>query len=166
MREAAAEQEKLDNADQAAGKWRCSTPAASRRNSGRGRSPSQRKKGDAYPATFDFTPGGGPTWTGVGHYALVGGDKTFWVAYGTRRRVALCVYDIDGGNAEGKVVAVVHRRRRQEHRQRNPHGPASLDGDFKITAGKSPTTGAEYTGTVTIKPAEIVGATDDASRTC
>jgi len=98
----------------------------------------------------------------VGHYALVGGDKTFWVAYGTPKTVALCVYDIDGGTLKGKWSPWYIDGDAKNTGSETLTGPASLDGDFKITAGKSPTTGAEYTGTVTIKPAEIVGATDDA----
>ena len=41
-----------------------------------------------------------------------------------------------------------------------PKGPESLDSESAITSAKAPTTGRAYTGTVSIKPEEVVGSDD------
>ncbi|MDB5326938.1 MAG: hypothetical protein JWM57_2507 [Phycisphaerales bacterium] len=161
-KEANAEQQKLDAADQVAGKWTMLNSSGIQEKVGQGTITVAEKKGDAYPVTFDLTQGGGPAWTGVGHYALVTGDKTFWVAYGTPKTAALCVYDIDGGKLTGKWSPWYIDGNPKNTGTEVLSGPATLDGDYKIDSAAAPTTGAAYTGTVTIKPLAIVGASDEA----
>ena len=162
MKAANAEEEKRAAADQVAGKWMMLNSSGIQEKLGQGSITVAEKKGDAYPVTLDFTQGGGPKWAGVGHYALVSGDKTFWVAYGTEKTPALCVYDIDGGKLTGKWSPWYIDGNPKNTGTETLSGPASLDGEYKIDSAAAPTTGAAYTGTVAIKPLEIVGASDSA----
>jgi hypothetical protein len=162
MAEAGAEADKAAAADQVAGTWRVLNGTGPVGKTGDGSITFAPKKGDVYPVTFDHAANGGPTWGGVAWYKEINGDKLFWVAYGTPKTVGLCVYEIDGGTLKGTwypwyVDGVAKNTGTEEL-----SGPASLDGEFKIVSAKAPTTGAAYTGTVTIKPTEIVGSDGEA----
>jgi hypothetical protein len=161
MKEANAEAERLAAADQIAGKWDVLNSHGPVEKTGKGFITVGAKKGEAYPVTFDLTKGEGPSWTGVGVYKVLSGDKCFFVAYGTPKTIGLAVYEIkDGGVLEGKWYPWYIDGDAKNTGTESLKGPANLDGDFTITAAKSPTTGAAYTGTVSIKPLEIVGSGD------
>ena len=72
----------------------------------------------------------------------------------------LCVYEIDGGNLKGTWYPWYINGDPKNIGTETLKGPQSLNGEFKIESAKAPFTAAEYTGTVTIKPANIVGADD------
>jgi hypothetical protein len=161
MAEANAEAEKAAAADHVVGKWEVLTGTGPVEKVGKGSITFAAKKGDAYPVTYDFAPGGGPAWTGVAFYKEQFGDKLVWVAYGTPKTVALAVYDIKGGTLSGKWYPWYVTGEAKHVGTEELAGPESLDGEFKITSAKSPTTGAAYTGTVSIKPLTIVGSAKD-----
>ena len=163
MAEANAEEEKKAAADQVAGKWTILNSSGIVEKQGHGNITVSPKKGGAYPVTIDTTSGGGRLWQGVGFYSDKGGDKHFWTAYGTPKTVAMCVYEIkDGGVLEGTWYPWYIDGDAKNTGSENLKGPESLDGDFTITAAKTATSGVAYTGSVTIKPAKIVGSNDDA----
>ncbi len=162
IKEAGEEQDRKDAADQVAGKWDVLNSNGIMEKLGAGTITVDAKKGDAYPVNIDLTKGGGPQWTGVGVYKLIVGDKFFWTAYGTPKTVAICAYDIDGGTLKGTWYPWYVNGDAKNVGTETLTGPESLDGEFKIEAGKAPFTGAAYSGTVTIKPATIVGTSDDA----
>ena len=159
----AAEQHQRDIADQVAGKWTMLNSSGIREDVGKGLITAKAKKGEAYPMTFDFSPDGGPQWSGVGVYKYTNGDKLFWTAYGTPKTVGLCVYEIkDGGVLEGKWYPWYVDGDPKNVGTENLKGPGTLDGEFTIVSAKAPNTGAAYGGTVTIKPQTIVGTSDNA----
>lgn len=160
--DAAAEQAKADSADPAAGAYDVLNSSGIVDKLGKGSITVGTKLGEAYPVTLDLTPGGGPTWGGVAHFDEIDGDKCLFVAYGTPKTVGLCVYEITGGTLKGKWLPWFNDGTAKNVGTENLNGPASLDGTYKITAAAAPGTGAAYTGTVTIKPATIVGASDSA----
>ncbi len=162
IKEAAAEQEKLDAADQVAGKWMVLNNSGIAENLGKGMITVDAKKGAAYSAAFDFTKGGGPSWTGEGVYRTDHGDKLFYVAYGSPKSIGLCVYEISGGNLKGTWYPWYQDGTEKNLGTENLSGAEGLNGDYKIDSAKAPATGAAYSGTVSIKPLEIVGASDDA----
>lgn len=158
MADANKEEEAKAAADQVAGKWEVLNSSGPVEKTGSGTITVGPKKGAAYPVTFDLTKGGGPTWAGVGVYKEQFGDKLFWVAYGTPKTIGLCVYDIKGDTLEGKWYPWYVDGDAKNTGTETLKGPATLDGEYTIVAAKAPTTGAAYTGKVTIKPANIVGA--------
>lgn len=160
--DAAAEQAKADSADLAAGTWGVLNNSGIAEKLGSGTITIGAKLGDAYPVTLDFTAAGGPTWGGIGHLKEISGDKFLHVAYGTPKTVGLCVYEINGGALTGTWYPWFNDGTPKNTGTENLSGPASLDGTYKITKAAAPGTGAAYTGTVTIKPADIVGAADNA----
>ena len=163
MAEANAEEERKAAADQSAGKWTILNSSGIVEKLGKGDITIAAKKGGAYPVTFDTSSGGGPLWSGVGWYKEISGDKTFWAAYGTAKTIGMCVYEIkDGGVLEGIWYPWYIDGDAKNTGTESLKGPANLDGEFAITAAKAPTTGAAYTGTVTIKPANIVGSNTEA----
>jgi hypothetical protein len=149
-------------ADQVAGDWMMLNSSGIVEKVGKGTITVSPKKGNAYPVTFDFTKGEGPTWNGAGVYKEGGGEKTFFTAYGTPKTVALCVYEINGGTLKGTWYPWYIDGDEKNTGTENLSGPETLDGTYKIDSAKSPTTGKEYAGTVEIKPAAISGANDDA----
>jgi len=166
MAEANAEQEKLAAADQATGKYDVLNNSGIMEKLGSGLITVGEKKGDGYPVTLDYTKGGGPNWQGVGFYKEIYGDKTLWIAYGTPKTVGLCVYEIDGGKLTGKWLPWYIDGTAKTTGTEVLSGPAekdgALDGDYKIESAAAPATGASYTGTVSIHPANIVGSSDNA----
>lgn len=156
--DAAAEQDKIDHADQAAGNYMVLNSNGIMEHLGKGTITVGEKKNDAYPVTFDLTQGGGPKLNGVGNYALIGGDKTLWVGYGTPNTVGLCVYEITGGKLSGTWYVNGATANGSEMLS----GPATLNGNYKIDSAKAPSTGAAYAGTVAIHPLTITGATPSA----
>ena len=155
MKEANAEEERRAAADQVAGKWMMLNSHGPVEKTGKGFIDVAARKGDAYPVTFDLTKGEGPLWTGVGVYKVLSGDKCFFVAYGTPKTIGMAVYEIkDGGVLEGKWYPWYIDGDAKNTGTENLKGPDTLDGDFTITEAKSPTTGAAYSGTVTLKPLE------------
>ena len=160
--DAAAEQDKLDSADPATAVYDVLNSSGIVEKLGRGTITVGAKLGNAYPVTFDLTPGGGPTWGGVAHFESINGDKCLFVAYGTPKTVGLCVYEINGGTLAGKWYPWFNDGTPKTVGTENLSGPALLDGTYKITAAAAPATGAAYTGSVTIKPASVVGANDTA----
>jgi hypothetical protein len=160
MKEAGAEEDRLAKMDQVAGKWTMLNSHGPVEKLSQGSITVSPKVTDAYPVTFDHTPSGGPTWTGVGVYKEVSGDKLFWTAYGTPKTIGLCVYEIKGGALEGKWYPWYINGDPKNVGTENLKGPETLDGEFTIVSAKAPATGAPYAGTVTIKPKKIVGAGD------
>ena len=159
MKEAGAEADRLAAADQVAGKWEMLNGHGPVEKIGAGLITVDTKKGNAYPVTFDHTKGGGPLWTGVGFYGENYGDKLFWVAYGTPKTIALCVYDIkEDGTLDGKWYPWYLDGSPKNTGTEKLKGPATLDGEYTITSATAPATGAAYSGTVVIKPLDIVGA--------
>lgn len=154
----AAEADSLAAADQAAGKWDVLNGNGPVANIGKGAITFGPKKGDVYPAIFDYAAGGGPSWAGVAAYKVVSGDRYLWTAYGTPKTIGLCVYEIDGGTLTGKWYPWYCDGDPKNVGTETLSGPASLDGEFKIVSAKTPTTGAPYAGTVSIAPTKIVGA--------
>jgi hypothetical protein len=163
MREAGAEADRLAAADQIAGKWEMLNGHGPVEKIGSGLITVDTKKGDAYTVSFDHTKDGGPSWTGVGAYKEVFGDKFFWVAYGTPKTIGLCVYEIkDGGVLEGKWYPWYLDGNPVNVGTENLRGPANLDGEYTITSANAPSTGTAYSGTVTIRPLDIVGSAEQA----
>ncbi len=158
----AAEADQEAAADHVAGKWMVLNASGPVEKIGSGSVVFAPRKGDAYQMTLDYTQNGGPAWTGVAVAGKVASDEQpVWAAYGTPKTVALCVYDISGGTLTGKWYPWYADGDPKNTGSEQLAGPAVLDGEFKIVAGKTATTGADYTGTVTIKPLQIVGASDD-----
>lgn len=162
MKEAAAEQDKLDNADQVAGKWTMLNNSGINPKVGAGAITVDAKKGDAYSVTFDHSAASGPTWTGVGIYKQFNNDKYFYAAYGTPKTIGLCVYEIKSGSLKGTWYPFYYDGTEKTSGTESLSGPATLDGDYKIDSAKAPSTGAAYTGTVSIKPLTIVGTSEEA----
>lgn len=157
----AAEADRLATLDQLAGKWDILNGHGAVENISKGSITFTPTKNGAYPVTFDHKADGGPEWTGVAVYKDANGDKLVWVAYGTPKSIGLCVYEIDGGKLTGKWFPWYINGEAKNTGTEHLTGPQTLDGDFKIDSATAPSTGAAYTGTVTIKPIEIVGAGDD-----
>jgi hypothetical protein len=160
MDQAAADDAAKAAADQIAGTWTMLNSNGPVEKTGKGTITVAAKKGGAYPVTFDLSKGGGPSWTGVGVYKQLFGDKLFWVAYGTPKTVGLCVYEIDGGKLKGTWYPWYINGDAKNTGTEDLKGPENLDGEYTIESAKAPYTGAAYTGTVSIKPAKIVGADD------
>ena len=158
--EAGAESDRLAAMDQVAGKWDVLNGSGPVPKIGKGGITFAPKKGEVYPATFDFSAGGGPAWMGVAAYSDAFGDKVIWSAFGTSKTIGLCVYDIDGGTLSGHWYPWYVDGDAKNVGTEVIKGPASLDGDFKIESAAAPTSGAAYSGTVSIKPLKIVGAGD------
>ncbi len=166
LRKAMADEAKAEEvaaaADHVAGKWMVLSGSGPVAKIGGGGMTIGPKKGDAYPVVIDHSKTGGPQWTGVGVYKEMSGDKSMWVAYGTPKTIGLCVYEIKDGSLDGKWYPWYVDGDAKNVGTETLTGPATLDGEYKIAAGKAPFTGAAYSGTVTIKPAKIVGAADTA----
>jgi hypothetical protein len=111
--------------------------------------------------TYDHTKKGGPTWGGVAVYKEMFGDKLLWAAYGTPKTVGMCVYEIRGGTLEGTWYPWFIDGDAKNTGTEVLKGPETLDGDYTIESAKAPYTGAAYTGTVSIKPAKIIGSDDN-----
>jgi hypothetical protein len=162
MQEANAEAEKAAAADQVAGTWRVLNGNGPVDHIGAGSIVVAPKKGDAYPVSLDYSKGGGPLFGGVGFYSDKGGDKQFWVAYGTPKTIGLCVYDIKGDTLEGKWYPwYIDGDAKNVGTETIKGADDKLDGDYTIVSAKSPTTGAAYAGTVSIHPTTIVGSDDN-----
>lgn len=159
-----AEEERLAKADHMAGtSWMVLNGSGPVEKTGGGSIVFSAKKGGAYAVTYDHSKRGGPTWGGVAVYKELGGDKLLWSAYGTPKTVGLCVYEIkDGGTLEGTWYPWYIDGDAKNTGTEVLKGPETLDGDYTIVSAKAPTTGAAYAGTVTIKPAKIVGSADNA----
>lgn len=157
MKEAGEEADKAAAADQVAGKWEMLNSHGPVEKTGKGLITVAPEKGGAYPVTLDFTPGGGPAYSGVGVYRAEYGDRFFWVAYGTPKTVGLCVYELKGGKLEGTWYPWYIDGAAKNTGTETLKGPDTFDGDYVIEAAKAPTTGAAYTGSVAIHPAKIVG---------
>ncbi len=162
IKEAGEEQDRKDAADQVAGTWTLLNSSGINPKVGAGTIAVAAKKGDAYPVTFDFTKGGGPSWTGAGVYKVVAGDKLFFAAYGTEKTIGLCVYEISGGTLNGTWYPWYIDGTDKNIGTEVLKGPETLDGTYKIDSAKAPFSGAAYSGDVTIKPLQIIGADDDA----
>ena len=159
--ENAAEEEKRAAADQSPASGTCSTATARSIRSAAGRSPSVPRRATPTPSPSTTPRTAGPLdrrrrLQGTDH-----GDKLAWVAYGTPKTIGLCVYEIKGGTLSGKWYPWYIDGDAKNVGTEELKGPEGLDGEFKIVSAKAPNTGAAYTGTVTIKPLEIVGAGDD-----
>jgi hypothetical protein len=162
MKEAEAEAEAAAAADQVAGKWMVLNGNGPVEKIGSGSIVVAPKKGDAYSVTLDHSKNGGPQWSGVGVYSDKGGDKQFWVAYGTPKTIGLCVYDIKGDTLEGKWYPwYIDGDVKNVGTETIKGADDKLDGDYTIVSAKSPTTGAPYAGTVSIHPTTIVGSDDN-----
>ena len=111
--------------------------------------------------TFDYTKDGGPTWTGLAASKELSGDRFIWAAYGTPKTIGFVVYKIAGGKLSGNWHPWYGGNDAKNEGHEELQGPDTLDGDFQIVSAKAPSTGAAYTGTVTIKPLTIVGADDE-----
>ncbi|TWT40415.1 hypothetical protein RAS1_41240 [Phycisphaerae bacterium RAS1] len=112
------------------------------------------KKGESYQVKFSHK--GGPEWTGVGvQFVQKDQDRYFWVAFGTPQTVGLGVFDIKGGVLEGKWYNGWSNEDPKNTGMENLKGPESLDGEFTITAAKTPHDGIDYTGTCVIKPFDL-----------
>lgn len=162
MKEAAAADAAAAAADQVAGKWMVLNSTGPVEKTGKGFITFAPKKSGAYPVTYDLSRGDGPTWTGVAFYKEIIGDKLIWAAYGTPKTVGLCVYEIDGGSLKGTWYPWYIDGDPKNIGTEVLKGPETLDGDYTIESAKAPFSGASYTGTVSIKPLEIVGSNDDA----
>lgn len=160
--EAEAEEAKNAAADPVAGKWMILNGSGPVEKTGKGLITIGPKKGDAYPLTYDCTKGGGPTWTGVAFWKELKSDKVLWAAYGSPKTIGLCVYEIKGGTLSGKWYPFYIDGDAKNVGTEDLQGPETLDGDYKITSAKAPNTGAAYSGTVSIHPANIVGEPDQA----
>lgn len=163
MAENAAESDREAAADHVAGKWMVLNASGPVEKIGKGSITFAPKTGDVYPVTLDYTGDGGPSFTGVATAGKeMSGEQPIWAAYGTPKSIGLCVYEIDGGSLDGKWYPWYGDGSAKNVGTESLAGPATLDGEYKITAAKAPATGAAYAGTVLIKPLKITGANDDA----
>ena len=162
IKEAGEEEDRKAAADQVAGKWVLLNSSGIMEKVGKGTITVSPKQGQAYPISLDLTAGEGPVWNGAGVYKNAGGDKSFFAAYGSEKKVALCVYEIDGGTLKGIWYPWYLDGTEKNTGSEVLKGPEGLDGTYKIESAKAPFTQAEYAGSVTIKPAPIAGANDDA----
>lgn len=160
MKEAGAEADRLAAMDKVVGEWTVLNGYGPVEHIGSGSITFAAKKGDAYPVTIDHTKAGGPTWTGVAFSKELFGDKLCWIAYGTPKTIGLCVYEIKDDVLEGKWYPWYIDGNAKNVGTEKLKGPKSLDGEFTITSAVAPYSGAPYSGTVVIKPLEIVGASD------
>ena len=156
----AAEQDALDHADQVEGKWEMLNANGPVAKLGKGKIAFDKKRSDVYPVNLDFTPGGGPAWMGIANYSDANSDKIFWSAFGTAKQIGLCVYEINGADLKGTWYPWYADGDAKNLGTEVLKGGATFGGEYKIVSAKAPTTGAEYAGTVSIKPLEIVGAGD------
>jgi hypothetical protein len=112
------------------------------------------KNGDSYQLKWSHTEG--PEWTGTAvQFTEQDGDRWLWVALGNPGMVGLGVFDIKGGELNGKWYNALSDRDPKNTGTETLKGPDSLDGEFTITHATAPGTGAAYTGKVTIKPLEV-----------
>lgn len=160
MKEAGEAEDKRLAADRPPGKWDVLSAGGTDDVKRDGKVLVSKKKGDTYLVKFEPTSGTAAAGEGVGVQQVYSADHHFWVAWGPPKTVGLCVYQIKGGTLEGKWYPWYSDGDAKNVGSENLKGPESLDGDFTITSAKSPATGAEYTGKVTIKPVEIVGSAD------
>jgi hypothetical protein len=158
MKQAGEETDKLLSSDRAPGKYMI-LAGSGRDGISKGNVTVSVKYGDAYHMKFEHASA--PECAGVAIQREVSNDRFLWVAFGPPKTIALAVYEISGGKLEGKWYPWYYDGDAKHVGTETLTGPANLDGDFSIVAAKAPTTGAAYTGTVTIKPANIVGALDD-----
>ena len=162
MAENAAEANKEATADHIAGKWMVLNASGPVDRIGDGMITLTRK-GGAYAGTFDYSKKGGPSWMGVAW--TTGGrqsdEESLWAAFGTPKAIAMCVYEIDGGKLTGKWYPWYIDGDAKNTGMENLEGPDGLDGEYKISAAKAATTGKEYTGSVTIKPMNVVGSGEE-----
>lgn len=156
----AAEADRLAKLDPIPRKWQVLNGHGPVEHTGAGDITFAPRKGDAYPVTYDYSADGGPKWAGVAVVKMINNDPVVFAAYGTPKTVGLCVYEIKGGTLSGKWYPWYIDGDAKNVGTEELKGPESLDGEFAIVSAKAPSTGAAYTGTVTIKPQEIVGAGD------
>jgi hypothetical protein len=116
------------------------------------------KVGEAYPVKFDHKAA--PEAQGIAVQKELAGDRLLWVAFGPPKTVALGVYEIKGDTLVGQWYPWYYDGMPKNAGTESLKGPENLNGEFTITAAQAPFTGAAYTGTVNIKPVEIVGAPD------
>lgn len=157
MKEAGEAEDKRLRADRAPGKWDI-LAASGRDGISGGTVTIAPKKGEAYQVKFEHKQAAEAQ--GVAVQREISYDRLLWVAFGPPKTVALAVYEIKGGTLEGKWYPWYYDGDSKNSGTESLKGPENLDGEFTITAAKAPFTGAAYTGTVTIKPVEIVGAPD------
>lgn len=90
---------------------------------------------------------------GIGLPRRSAGWDELWIAFAPEGAVALAVYEIDKGNLTGKWIPINAAKDGSETLGTETlSGPTNLDGEFKIVEAKAPNNGAEYAGTVTIRP--------------
>ena len=161
MADNAAESDREASADHIAGKWMVLNASGPVEKIGSGSIVFSPKKGAVYPMTLNYTQNGGPSWNGIATAGeVLSGEQSIWAAYGTPKTVAMCVYDIKGGSLTGTWYPWYADGDPKNTGSETLTGPATLDGEYKIVSGKTATTGAAYTGTVTIKALAITGAAD------
>jgi hypothetical protein len=161
MAEAGAEADRLAAQDQIAKKWMVLNGHGPLEHIDAGAITFAAKQNSAYPTSFDYSKDGGPTFTGASAGVQISGDWTIFAAYGTPKTIGLCDYKIDGGKLSGTWHPWYDDGDAKNVGTEELTGPDTLDGDYQITSAKAPTTGAAYSGTVTIKPLIIVGADDE-----
>lgn len=161
MKEAAEESDREAAKDHVVGKWTVLSGTGPVEKISKGAITFGPKQGPVYPATFDFSSGGGPKWTGVAAAKDVQGDECIFAAYGTEKAIGLCVYDIKGGDLTGTWYPWYFDGDVKNLGTEVLKGGAALGGEYKIVSAKAPTTGAAYVGTVTITPQKIVGSSDE-----
>lgn len=151
MKQNAEAEEKRLAADRAVGKFDILTASEAPKDSGR--VIVAAKQGDCYQMKIEHK--GGPEWTGVGvQYQQKDQDRWFMCAFGTPKTVGLGVYEIKGGTLEGKWYNGWSDADPKNTGMENMKGPESLDGQFVVTAGKTPHDGIEYAGACVIKPVD------------
>ncbi len=161
MADNAAEAEREANADHITGNWMVLNASGPVEKIGNGSIVFGPKKGQSYQMSLDYSKNGGPLWNGVAVAGKVeSDDQPIWAAYGTPKTIAMCVYDISGGTLSGKWYPWYADADPKNLGSETATGPATLEGNYKVS-GKTATTGAAYSGTVTIKALEITGSADD-----
>lgn len=161
MMENAEESEREAAKDHVIGKWQVLSGSGPVAKIDKGDITFGTKVGPVYPATFDYSKAGGPSWTGVATMKEVSGDQTIFAAYGTPKSIGLCVYDINGGDLTGTWYPWYFDGDAKNLGTETLKGGAKLGGEYKIVSAKAPTTGVAYSGSVTFTPIEIAGSSDE-----
>ena len=108
------------------------------------------KQGEYYGITYKT--GDNPAWTGVGIKVNVieGGENELWAAVAPAGTVSLGLYDIKGGALSGTWIPTNGGLDPKVLGFEKLAGAPELGGVYKITGGKLPNGGAEYTGALNI----------------
>lgn len=114
-----------------------------------------RKQGPLYALSFQTADS--PPWQGIAISPPIAppvgtGERELWAAIGPQGMVSLGLYQARGGTLTGVWYPLNAAADRSVYGSETLVGAADLGGAYRITAGRLPSGGATYTGTLNIEP--------------